>query len=222
MMTSFSRELLKWLALALMTLDHANKALALEWPCVPELSRIAFPVFALVLAYGLAQPGARLRPALTRLLVFGVLAQPFHAVTIVDGWLPLNVLLTFATAVAVILLWQQQRRLAAALLFAAGAVWVDYGWVGVGLTVAAWWYFHVQAHGVIFSRVAQWAGGALTLAAFGLLCIQNGNLWALLAVPLVVVLSRLPGRFVRSRWAFYVFYPAHLAFLSVVAAALPV
>lgn len=214
MMTSFSRELLKWLALVLMTLDHANKAMHLHLPGVPEASRIAFPLFALVLAYGQAQPGARLRPALLRLLAFGALAQPLHAVTVVDGWLPLNVLLTFAAAVAVIMLWMRGQRFAAAALFALGSPWVDYGWAGVGLTLAAWWWFHVEAHGVIFGRCARWAGGALVLAAFALLCAQNGNLWALLALPLVAALSRLPGRFPRWRWAFYGYYVGHLAVLA--------
>ncbi len=215
-MTSAGREWVKWLALLLMTLDHANKALHLDWPLVPQVSRLAFPMFALVLAYGLAQPGARLRPALGRLLAFGVLAQPFHAVTIVNGQLPLNVLLTFALAVGVIQLLQARHWPLAVALFVLGGLWVDFAWAGVGLVVAGWWYFHVQAHGVIFSRRTGRVAAALAVAAMALLCVQNGNLWAALAAPLVLALSNLPGRFPRWRWAFYVYYVGHLAVLAAI------
>ncbi|WP_429001345.1 TraX family protein [Xanthomonas arboricola] len=48
-----------------------------------------------------------------------------------------------------------------------------------------------------------------------LLCLYNGNLWALLAIPLCEFGYRnwnLP----RTRWAFYGYYAGHLAVLSAV------
>ncbi|WP_337249424.1 TraX family protein [Xanthomonas translucens] len=51
-MTSSAGELLNWMALLLMTGDHVAKLLGDGcFPVVSELGRIAFPLFALVLAY---------------------------------------------------------------------------------------------------------------------------------------------------------------------------
>lgn len=61
-MTSSGRELLKWIALVFMTFDHVVKALLDGYvPVLSELGRIAFPVFALIMAFNLAQPSNRLR-----------------------------------------------------------------------------------------------------------------------------------------------------------------
>jgi hypothetical protein len=55
---SGARELLKWIALLAMTGDHVAKVVFGGYvPVVSELGRIAFPLFALVMACNLAQPG---------------------------------------------------------------------------------------------------------------------------------------------------------------------
>nr|AVR64159.1 TraX protein [Escherichia coli] len=41
----------------------------------------------------------------------------------------------------------------------------------------------------------------------------NGNLWALAVVPLVIVAAGVDLRVPRLRWAFYTYYPLHLAAL---------
>jgi hypothetical protein len=48
------------------------------------------------------------------------------------------------------------------------------------------------------------------------LCVVNGNIWALLAFPLLAVASEaeVDVRVPRLRWAFYAFYPAHQAVLA--------
>lgn len=54
------------------------------------------------------------------------------------------------------------------------------------------------------------------LLAIGLLCLYNGNGWALLALP-VVALGHLPVKVPRTRWAFYGYYVGHLVLLSLFA-----
>ncbi|MFL7985039.1 TraX family protein, partial [Xanthomonas vasicola] len=88
-MTSSGREALKWIALVLMTGDHVAKVLFGGYvPVLSELGRIAFPVFALVMAYNLAQPRADYAKSVLRLAGWGLLAQPFHAWAFGD-WMPL-------------------------------------------------------------------------------------------------------------------------------------
>lgn len=74
-------EALKWLAMVLMVIDHANKWVfdaSFHW--MYAAGRLSAPIFVFVLAYNLARPhalpsGACLRTA-KRLALFGALATP--------------------------------------------------------------------------------------------------------------------------------------------------
>ncbi|WP_313244261.1 TraX family protein [Stenotrophomonas rhizophila] len=223
-MTSSGREFLKWLAVLLMTGDHALKVFDLGYvPVVTELGRVAFPVFALVMAYNLAQPGADAGRSVRRLALWASIAQPVHAFAF-GYWLPLNVLATFVVAAGSI--WALQRRnwpVLVGLLILAPA-FVDYGWAGVWLVVAAYGWF--CSHG----KRMHWLLGCgdfrrsrlyLVLPIWvwicmSLLCLYNGNAWALLAIPLMQ-LGELRWPIPRTRWAFYGYYVGHLALLCLLA-----
>lgn len=200
-LSSGGRELLKWIALAAMTGDHIAKVVVGGYvPVVSEFGRVAFPLFALVMACNLAQPGVDRLRLIRRLLLWGVIAQPVHALAS-GAWLPLNILLTFAVAVAAVHALASNRPW---LLLLAGVglpFFVDYRWFGVGLVLLGWIGF----------RHRLWWLPVLGLLA---LCWHNGNGWALLAVPLMLALARVPRRVPRWRWLFYVYYVGHLALLA--------
>lgn len=203
-MTSSARELLKWLAVILMTGDHVAKVIYGGYvPGLSEAGRVAFPLFALVMAYNLAQPGADVGKSVRRLALWGVIAQPVHAVAF-GYWLPLNILLTFSLSALVI--YAVERRESAVVVMAAGVLplVVDYQWAGVGFVLLAWLGFRTG-----------WL--LLTLAAFAPLCAFNGNLWALVAIPVAVGLSHATWAVPRGRWAFYGYYVAHLACIGLLA-----
>lgn len=197
-MTSSARELLKWLAVILMTGDHVAKVIYGGYvPGLSEAGRVAFPLFALVMAYNLAQPSADVGKSVRRLALWGVIAQPVHALTF-GYWLPLNILLTFSLSALVI--YAVERRESSVVVMAAGVLplVVDYQWAGVGFVLLAWLGFRTRRP-------------LLTFAAFAPLCVFNGNLWALAAIPVAVALSRATCTVPRGRWAFYGYYVAHLA-----------
>lgn len=206
-MTSGGRELLKWLALVLMTGDHVLTVFGLGYvPVVSELGRVAFPLFALVMAYNLAQDGADAGKSARRLAAWGLVATP--AATLAFGQvLPLNVLLTFAAAAGCV--WALERRQWALVAFLGlvAPVALDYAWPGVWLVLAAWYWYRGQ-------------GGRPWLAwgCMGLVCAYNGNAWALLALP-ALRLGHVAWPIPRSGRAFYVYYVAHLALLVTIARA---
>lgn len=70
-------------------------------PGLSEAGRVAFPLFALVMAYNLAQPGADAVKSVRRLDTWGLIAQPIHALAF-GYWPQLNILLTFALCAAAI------------------------------------------------------------------------------------------------------------------------
>lgn len=203
-MTSAGREVLKWVALLLMTGDHVNKALldgAAPW--LGDAGRVVFPVFAFVLAWNLhnASPASR-AASVRRLVIAGLLVQPLHAV-VFGFWTPATVLLTLALGLFVAdgrhALW---LRL---LAFAAGSLFVDYQWAGVAFVAAS---VYVIRH---LDGMNAWAALAVALVP---LCLFNGNAWAILSLPLLWWLGAMPGTVPRWRWTFLAYYVAHLAVLA--------
>lgn len=205
-MTSAGRELLKWLAVILMTGDHAVALLVGGYvPVVSELGRAAFPVFAVVMAYNLAQPGADIAKSIKRLALWGCVAQPVYA------WafgvvVPVNVLLSFALAAACVLCAQNRRWLPLVLLAGPLPMFVDYQWSGVAMVLSWWWVFRSGEVDRNF-----WLGAL----GFVPLCFYNGNAWALLALPLMAV-GQSTWALPRSRWAFYGYYVAHIGLLALI------
>lgn len=203
-------EALKWLALALMLLDHVNTFLYdRTLPGAYQAGRWVAPVFAFVLAYNLARPGALARGVhgrvMRRLLLYGLLATP-PFMTLVGNWWPLNIL--FLLLAGTLVIYGLDRGGAGGLTLAgtaliAGGLLAEYFYPGVAMIVTAWAWCREPNR----RHFAAWV---LAVASLWLL---NYNFWALTAVPTVLLATRIDLRLPRVRWVFYAFYPAHLAVL---------
>jgi len=221
--------LLKWLALVSMAIDHYNKFVNPDYSkALFSLGRLALPVFLFVLACNLSRIEAAKMPRIAfRLGLFGLMAIPaYNAMggTILWGWWPLNVLFLLAGLVTVVYLlsvpvkrrWLRYAcRLTALLLFFLTGALSEFFWPGLGLGLVFWRLF------VLFSRPRKCRNRVelafLALVTCGLtvlLCLINGNAWALAAIVLVLFVLWLPvGKLPRFQWFFYWFYPAHLSVL---------
>lgn len=203
-----SVEVIKWAALACMLCDHIGTVLFDGTiPALNAIGRIAMPAFGIALAYNLARPRAlhngAFKRTLFRLLAIGVVAIPFHMLALDSGWLGLNIMFTFALAVAATWAWEKAAYLPAIVIALVGGFFVEFGWFGIAVVIFA--YSH-------FREPSAWttAGLVASVVSLGLV---NGNQWGLLALPLVWLLSASSIEIPRMRWAFYTFYPAHLALL---------
>jgi hypothetical protein len=203
-----SLEMLKLLALGLMTLDHINTYLwQSQVPWAYNVGRMAMPIFGVVFALNLARPEA-LEPTVylrlaRRLFGFGVLASvPYMAF---NGPRPLNILFTFLVASLVCFSLQRGGPWMAAglALFIVGGALVEYGWPGIAFVVAAWSCFRAPGAWRMVILALVWAS----------LYVINRNQWALLAAPICFACMQLDVNLPRWRWLFYVYYPAHLAAL---------
>lgn len=202
-------EALKWFALVLMVLDHVNKFLYAETlPVLFELGRLVVPIFGFVLAYHLARPGALSNGVhvrmMKRLALFGAASTPMFVVLV--GWWPLNVLFMLLLVVAIVLLIERGGRgrfAAAVALFVVGGAVVEFWWPAVASCLAAWAYCRRPTT----KRLVVWA------LATASLFIINQNLWALVALPLVLTVAQVKVDVPRSRWAFYAAYPLQLLVL---------
>jgi TraX protein len=201
---------LKWLALVLMVIDHANKFLLGSTHAeMYAAGRVCMPLFALIVGYNLARPGMLESGAYARiclrLLAFGLLAfLPFVWLNKLPwGWWPLNIFFTLLAAVVAV--WGVSRGTVWSI--AAAVTIVVFG----GAIVEFWW----PALGLVFSVYAYAKRpSAVALACF-VLCLMalyfvNGNFWALMAIPTLAVMHHWRWGLPRFTWVFYVFYPAHL------------
>lgn len=214
-LASGTLELLKWLAVILMTADHINlHLLAGKYPFMYGIGRVALPLFVFVLAYNLAQPqakenGAALR-VLERLFPVAVLSSlPYMELSPELYALPhLNVLFTLAAGTAVVALIERPTRLRqilAVLLFAGSGYMVDYGWTGIGLFICCW---HLFRNPNYFWAVST----AIHLVLLGNI---NMNQWALAVLPIIGLAFIFPRlNFPRLRNALYYYYPLHLIVIA--------
>lgn len=203
-------EVLKWIALLLMTGDHVNKYLFNGTKVLLfNAGRVAMPLFVFVLAYNLARPGALERGAYTRtmkrLALFGVLATPaFIALGgLMVGWWPLNILFALLALTSVLCLVERRTvngYVAAAVVFLVAGSSVEFWWPTLAFGLAVWWY----------CKQPSWMALALALVALAALWFVSGNLWALAALPVILVATRVDLHVPRLRWVFYAYYPVHL------------
>lgn len=144
---SGQQTLLKWLAVLLMVLDHANRTLWSFKPWLSTLGRLAFPLFAFLMAYNLTVRGISARRYWRPLLIFGVVSQAPAMLALDRELLPLNIFfilllgssffplrLWFSRMLPEGWLWQGVAWLAASYLMLVLGIGVEYGPLGVLLT----------------------------------------------------------------------------------------
>ena len=233
-LTSFGLHLL---AMGLMLCDHICLALMPDRLWMTCVGRLAFPIFAFLVAEGFVRTRSRARYA-RRLLIFAIVSEvPFDLLAAGRPVYPLrqNVLWTFLIALGCMQLLEWAKadpRPAARFVLSAGAVlggflagtafMVDYFGPGVWTVLA----FHFFRGDDWRQRLGQllcllflngWLLAGQTVLPGGLaLPIQA---FAVLALPFIWLYRGRQGPHGRAvRWLFYGFYPAHLLVLAAAAA----
>lgn len=217
---SLTGNTLKMIGLLSMTVDHVGLILLNNAGICRIIGRLAFPIFACMVAEGCLHTRNRLRYFL-QLALLALICQTAYYVA--DGSLYMCVMVTFTLSVpAVYLLHDLRQRfsgvtLAVFVLYIA-LIWivtelvparvkdvsdfaVDYGFWGVMLPVFASVYPEDRQKNICF-------------IALGLimLCLSIGGLeyWALPALVLLLMYNGQRGK-ARLKYLFYFYYPLHLA-----------
>lgn len=210
-LSSAQQESLKWLALLSMFVDHIGAILlqgsSFYW-AFRSVGRIAFPLFAFLVAYNLVVRGASSQKYLINLLVAGVVAQiPYMWVFGVSRF---NIMFTLFLAVVPYHFRANKPRLIIAALSVMAVLIefnVDYGIYGVLL---------ILGFMVALARPAWWSLFTLPVLVFVVNGFQPLALAGLVALPLIVGVRYVNFRsHIRvPKWFFYIFYPAHLLLLK--------
>ena len=200
---------LKVFAFLLMILDHVDWLFSSGHGVHAGIGRLVFPIFGVILAFNLAriEPSKILRVVAPRLVLAGAVAQvPYFFLQ--GHMFPLNILFTLGLASFSYATARSGGWPVAIISVLAGSVVVDYAWFGVVGVVLCAGAFRTAHEGLI---VASWFVFAAMLTAI------NGNVAALLAVPLLWIVSQVvQGDAPRWKWLFLAGYPLHLAMLALV------
>ncbi len=214
---------LKIIAMVSMLLDHLGLMLLPQYIILRVLGRLAFPIFAYMIAEGCRYTKNRPR-YLMHLILPALLIQGVY--TIAMGSLYQNILVTFALSVITVfaidgfvkkktaascavmvtsLAGVLLASVVAPILLKDHGFAIDYGFWGMLLPVAV--YFTPQKAGKLVST-------SVILLIRGIL-FGELKWFALLALPLLLFYNGERGK-LNLKYLFYVFYPAHLVVLYAV------
>ena len=232
--------ILKWVAIAAMLIDHTAAVLGGWLPplcsgLMRDVGRMAFPIFA----YGIAQGCVYTHSArryLGRLLLFAVLSEIPYRLALRAGSLAFGLFNVFFTLLAGAACCQivkfckgKGRRWAwaavvpvAAIVLLCEILGTDYGGFGVLCVLLPYLFWEskparITALGsvvaLIYIVVSHFQGFGMPLywiyAPENVGSMVRETLFALAGVGLLALYNGQPGS-KKGKWAFYIFYPAHL------------
>lgn len=208
---------LKIIAVLSMVTDHCAYYLLDESSVAYEVmrcfGRIAFPVFAFLVAEGFAYTRNRMRYFLSLLLFAAISEVPWYLLNGADG--THNVMFTLALGVLALTAFERLREhrvlcCCSILMTAWLAAWfgTDYEWRGVLMIIVFYLLGMVKNTPVTLRRMLQ------LLFAFPLM-MHYGITGALFACVVIFLYDGTRG-FIHgnvAKYGFYIFYPAHLFLL---------
>lgn len=232
---ALSGNALKIIAALSMFIDHAGLILLPDVAVLRMIGRIAFPIYAFMIAEGCVYTKNRLRYFLT---VFTIGAACQVVYYLYDGSLDMGILITFSLSILVIYAMQYLKE----VLFAAGSCYgrqcaafllfftalagvyflcrylvIDYGFWGCMTPVFASVFRKTHAKPPAYSERLDSLPVHVFMLGIGLImisCVYGGmQFYSLLALPLLMLYSGKRGKW-KMKTFFYIFYPAHLAALE--------
>jgi hypothetical protein len=221
-----------------MIIDHVGAALL---PGIFELrviGRIAFPLYCWCLAVGAVYTRNIARYGL-RLLLTGVLSQPFYMAAFGHEWYELNIFFTLFLGLTAIAALRDRRFFVhiwgpALCVLLPCLVSVDYGWKGVLLIILLYSARKERSAiaAVMIAFCMSWGSGSATVTSFAGIPLvpPSGSIYAallapldgfrkvqnlaLMALPLMLIPVKIKVRF--PKVAAYLVYPAHLAVIALI------
>lgn len=235
-------DILKLLALIIMTIDHAGAALFGNAPLMRTVGRLAFPIFCYTLAVGCRYTRSMAKYA-SRLLLAALISQPFYTMALhptaplaetVASWRGLGFFRWYAASfktgnimeellLGVLLIWTlQEKKYVIAAVISYGIFVLDmqgwlassYGINGIGLIMIFWLFQDHPFACLLWAAgfMLAWGMSSRTYSFYGL--HYGRQIYAVFALPLIAI-PIAKRRVKLPKWLFYAYYPAHLLVIAI-------
>ena len=211
------RELLKWVAIVTMTVDHVGAILYPEFTVLRLIGRLSFPLFAYLLVLGM-ESTRNLRNYLTRLFVFALISQvPFFLALEVEPFGYLNIFFTLSFGLLFVHFFKKTSIYAMVPLFASFILPIDYGVYGIAMIACMY----------ILNQDTKFGVASLVLLNVLFLWPFSSQFLSIAALPFILVHRIGSFKLVRKanekivfplwrKYFFYVYYPLQFVVLYII------
>jgi len=211
------RELLKWIAIITMTVDHVGVILYPEFTVLRFIGRFSFPLFAYLLILGM-ESTRNIRYYFTRLFIFALISQvPFFLALDYGPFDSLNIFFTLSSGLLFVYFFKKSSVFVLVPLFASLVLPFDYGIYGIAVI------------GCIFILKENTKFGVVSLVLLNTLFLVPWSIQflSISAIPLILLHKNGSLKITREttekvtiplwrKYFFYVYYPLHLTLLYLI------
>jgi hypothetical protein len=214
----YGRELLKWIAILTMTVDHVGAVLYPELEFLRWIGRLSFPLFAYLLMLGL-ESTRNVRNYFVRLFVFALISQvPFFLAIDKAPFDMFNIFFTLSFGLMFVDFFRKGQATAVVPLLISLIMPIDYGVYGIAVIGCMYFLIENPKLGVIL----------LVLLNMLFLLPPSSQILSLAAIPLILLHKngfisvkrinndkdfRIP---LWRKYFFYGYYPLHLGLLYMI------
>ena len=211
------RELLKWIAIITMTVDHVGVILYPEFTVLRFIGRFSFPLFAYLLILGMENT-RNIRYYFTRLFIFALISQvPFFLALGYGPFDSLNIFFTLSSGLLFVYFFKKSSVFVLVPVFASLVLPFDYGIYGIVVIGCMYILKENTKFGVVSLVLLNtlflvpWSIQFLSISAIPLILLhKNGSL---------NITKETTEQFTIPLWRkyfFYVYYPLHLTLLYLI------
>ena len=210
----YGREMLKWLAIITMTVDHMGAVLYQDLQVLRWIGRLAFPLFAYLLVLGIENT-RNVRNYFVRLFVFALVSQvPFFLAIDYAPFELLNIFFTLASGLLFIHFFKNGSAIAFVVLLFSFVLPFDYGVYGIAIIGC----MYILRMNTKFGVVSLVLLNALFLAPL------NSQILSLVVIPFILLHKNGSLTITRDttgdqriplwrKYFFYAYYPLPLVLL---------
>ncbi|PVX23008.1 MAG: fimbrial assembly protein [Candidatus Bathyarchaeum sp.] len=211
------RELLKWIAILTMTVDHVGAFLFPELEFLRLIGRVAFPLFAYLLILGM-ESTRNIQHYFLRLFLFALLSQvPFFLAADHGPFESLNIFFTLSFGLLFVYFFKKGSLIAFVPVILSFVLPFDYSIYGITLIGCMY----------ILTKNTKFGAVLLVLLNSLFLIYWNTQFLSLFALPLILLYNNgylntkitFSEDFTIPAWRkyfFYVYYPLHLTVIYLI------
>lgn len=218
--SSSQQEFLKIVAIISMLIAHISAIFTPGDMVFYAIGRIAFPMFAFLMAYSYIYHTSSPIRYIMRILVVAVIAQAPYMLTLGTDSQMVNIMFTLASGLFIVYMLdyiiaekekikQYAVGYAVGAFFLASGAFVDYIWLGLIVVIAFWAWLRFPSHITLGAAIASVAllnfpsGAYITIAGLSSFFIIG------VAMSFNMNIKRM------NKWVYYSFYPLHLFLLHI-------